>query len=146
MFITFFVFQPLLKIIPIFAIQQKLIAMKNTLFALLMGVIMIGLASCGGGNKHSKGYEKSKKVLDEVMVNVEQAKDCEEIEIALAGIMYIYFVEDSITLQSEREDLSDMLVTVTEVANQKKVAMNCQEEEEFIDDVMPMEEPLEYEE
>ena len=120
--------------------------MKNILFALLMGVIMIGLASCGGGNKHSKGYEKSKKVLDEVMVNVEQAKDCEEIEIALAGIMYIYFVEDSITLQSEREELSDMLVTVTEAANQRKVAMNCQEEEEFIDDVMPMEEPLEYEE
>ena len=120
--------------------------MKNTIFALLVTVIMIGFASCGESNKHSKGYEASKKVLDEVMVNVEQAKDCEELDIAVAGMIRLFFVEDSITLQSEKDEISNMLTTINEVAEQKKVAMNCQEEEEYIDDVMPMEEPIEYEE
>lgn len=120
--------------------------MKNIVFALAVTILAIGFSSCGNGDKHSKGYNASVKVLDDVMLKVELAKDCEALEAAMTGLSELYFMDDSIPLQSERDELSEKLLTLFETVNQKTVAMNCQEEEEYFDEEMPMEEPLEYEE
>lgn len=120
--------------------------MKKTLFALIMSVIMIGLASCGGT---SKAFKECKQVLDGVMEKVQNAQDCDELDMATFGILALLGVEGIETMsESEQEKLSKISEEIDKVLEEKKAEFNCPEEEWYDDDDdLPMDELFEeYEE
>lgn len=119
--------------------------MKKVLFAVVMSIIMIGLASCGG-NKHSKAYNESKKVLESVMEGVEKATTCDDIDMAAFGILGLLGVEGVDAMpEAEQEELSKLTDKIDEVVNAKKAELNCKDDDFFgsDDEEFPVEEEVE---
>ena len=132
--------------------QRKLtlfiIIMKKTLFALVMSVIMIGLASCGGNNGHSKAFNESKKILDNVKEEIQNAKDCDAVDMATWGIIGLLGVEGVDAMpDNEQEELSKITEEIDKVLEAKKAELNCPEDDDWFtdDEDMPMEELFEEE-
>lgn len=122
-----------------------IIIMKKTLFALVMSVIMIGLASCGGNNGHSKAFNESKKILDNVKEEVQKAKDCDELDMATFGILGLLGVEGVDEMpDAEQEELSKITEEIDKVLEAKKVELNCQDDDSWFEDDEEM--PFELEE
>ena len=119
--------------------------MKKVLFAVVMSIIMIGLASCGG-NKHSKAYNESKKVLESVMEGVEKASTCDDVDMAAFGILGLLGVEGVDAMpEAEQEELSKLTDKIDEVVKTKKAELNCKEDSFFggDDEEFPMDEEVE---
>lgn len=116
------------------------VTMKKTVFALIVCVIMIGFASCGNNNKHSKAFNESKQVLDKVMESVKQSNDCDELDMATFRILGLLGVEGVDEMpEAEQEELSKITEDIEKVLEQKKAEFNC--EEDFFDsDELPMDE------
>ena len=114
--------------------------MKKTLFALVMSIIMIGFASCGGGNKnHSKAFNESKKVLDNVLESVEKAKTCDDLDMAAFGILGLLGVEgvDAIP-EAEQDELTKLTEKIDKAMEAKKADLGCKDDDLFGgDDEMP---------
>lgn len=119
--------------------------MKKTLFAVIMCVIMIGLASCGG-NKHSKAFNESKGILDKVLENVEKAETCDDLDMAIFGIFDLLSVEgvDAIP-EAEQQELTEITETIDEVMGAKRVLFDCQDEDLIEDEDNPFDEEVEEE-
>ena len=96
-----------------------------------MSIIMIGLASCGG-NKHSKAYNESKKVLDNVMEGIEKAATCDDIDMAAFGVLGLLGVEGVDAMpESEQEELTKLTDKIDQLMESKKAELNCQDEPLF---------------
>ena len=121
--------------------------MKKTLIALVMSVIMISLATCGGGNnKHSKAFNESKKVLDNVMESVNKAKDCDDLDMATFGILGLLAVEGIDAMpQADQEELDELTTKIDKALEQKKAELNCQDDSFFDEEDVPLDEPYEEE-
>lgn len=118
------------------------IIMKKTLLALVMSVIMIGLASCGDG--HSKAFNESKKILDNVKEGIEKAETCDDVDMATMGVLGLLGVEGVDAMpESEQDELSKITEEIDKVLETKKAELNCQDEIWEEEEEMPMEEPLE---
>lgn len=113
-----------------------------------MSVIMIGFASCGGGsNKHSKAFNESKKVLDNVLESVNKAKDCDDLDMAAFGILGLLAVEGIDAMpQADEEELNELTTKIDKALEEKKAELNCQDDNFFDDEDLPMDEPVEEEE
>lgn len=123
--------------------------MKKSLLALIMGIIMIGFASCGGNNNgKSKAFNESKKVLDNVMEGIEKAKTCDDVDMAAFGILGLLGVEGIDAMpQAEQDELEKLSEKIDEAMTQKKAELNCPEDESWFDDEdVPMDEEVEVEE
>lgn len=121
--------------------------MKKSLLAIVMSIIMIAMASCGG-NGHSKAFNESKKIIDKISESVKQAKTCEDLDMAAFGILAILGVEgvDAIS-EDEQKQLSDLTDKMEKLMEQKKAELNCKDEDFWGDeDETPLDEPLEEEE
>ena len=118
--------------------------MKKTLFALVMSVIMIGLASCGGNSGHSKAFNESKKILDKVSQEIQDANDCDAVDMATWGIIALLGVDGIDEMpEKEQDELSKITEEIDKVLEAKKAELNCPEENDdwYNDDEdMPMEE------
>lgn len=121
--------------------------MKKTLFALVMSVIMIGLASCGGNNGHSKAFNQSKKILDNIKSEIQKAKDCDDVDMAAFGILGLLGVEGVDAMpQSEQDELSKLTDEIDKVMADKKAELNCKEDDSWLwddDEDMPVEDLFE---
>ena len=121
--------------------------MKKTLFALVMSVIMIGFASCGGSNSGSKAFNDSKKILEDVKEAVQQADNCDDVDMAAFGVLGLLAVEGIENLtEAEQEALGQISEEIEEISNQKKAELNCEEETSYEDEDMPADELIDYEE
>ena len=106
-----------------------------------MSVIMIGFASCGGNNNgHSKAFNESKKILDNVMSEIQKAKTCDDVDMAAFGILGLLGVDGVENMgEAEQEELSKITDEMEKVMTQKKAALDCKEDEGWFtdDDDMP---------
>lgn len=119
--------------------------MKKTLFAVIMSVIMIGLASCGG-NKHSKAFNESKKILDDVLENAQNAQTCDDLDKAVFGIFNLLAVEDVDAIpESEQNELTKITEEIDKVMEAKKAEFGCQDEDLIDEDEIPFDEEVEEE-
>lgn len=117
--------------------------MKKTLLALVMSIIMIGLASCGGNNSHSKAFNESKKILDNVKEEIQKAETCDDIDAATFGVLGLLGVEGIDAMpESEQDELSKVTEEIDKVLEAKKAELNCQDEVWEEEEVLPMEEDL----
>lgn len=118
--------------------------MKKTLFAVIMSIIVIGLASCG--NKHSKAFNESKGVLDKVLVNIEKAETCEELDMAAFGVFGLLSVDgvDAIP-ETEQQELSKIVEKIDEIREAKRAEFGCQDEDLLNNDEIPFDEEVEEE-
>ena len=88
-----------------------------------MSVIMIGLASCGNGG-HSKAFNESKKVLDNVKSEIQSAKDCDEVDMATFGILGLLGVEGVDEMpDAEQEELTKLTEEIDKVLEAKKAEL-----------------------
>ena len=112
-----------------------------------MSIIMIGLASCGG-NKHSKAFNESKKVLENVMEAVEKAETCDDLDMAAFGILGLLGVEGVDAMpESEQEELSKLTDKIDELMESKKAKLDCKDDDFWGgDDETPFDEEIEIEE
>lgn len=111
--------------------------MKKSLLALIMGIIMIGFASCGGNNNgKSKAFNESKKVLDNVMEGIEKAKTCDDVDMAAFGILGLFGVEGLDAMpQAEQDELEKLSEKIDEAMAKKKAELNCPEDDDsWLDD------------
>ena len=119
--------------------------MKKILFALVMGIVMIAIASCGNKNKHSEAYNKAKKVLDSVTERVQITRDCDEIDALF--VTRVNCLQDINSMpQSERDELTKLKNDFDKAMERKKAELKCYEEIEVIEtETMPFDDPFEYE-
>lgn len=109
--------------------------MKKTLFALVMSIIMIGLASCGGNNGHSKAFNESKKILDNVKEEIQKAKTCDDVDMATFGILGLLGVDGVDAMpEAEQEELSKITDEIDKVLEAKKAELDCKDDDSWFDD------------
>ena len=114
-----------------------------------MSIIMIGLASCGGNNGHSKAFNESKKVLEGVKDGIQKANDCDEVDMATFGILGLLGVEGVEDMpEAEQDELSKISEEIDKVLEAKKAELGCQDDDSWFDDDedMPYEDLFEEEE
>lgn len=93
-----------------------------------MSVIMIGLASCGGNDGHSKAFKESKKILDNVTESIQKSKTCDELDMAAFGMLGMLGVEGIEAMpQSEQDELSKISDEMTKIMEKKREELNCQD-------------------
>ena len=118
--------------------------MKKTLLAFVMSVIMIAMASCGGGNQ-SKAFKDSKKILDRITSSIKDAKTCDDLDMAAFGMLGLLGVEglDAIT-EEEQAQLTELTDNMEKLMEQKKAELNCKDDNFWgDDDETPVDEPVE---
>ena len=119
--------------------------MKKTILAFVMSVIMIAMASCGGGN-HSKAFNQSKKILDKINTSIKYAKSCDDLDMAAFSFLGLLGVEglDAIT-EAEQKELEELTNKMEKLMEQKRTELNCQEDNlwDFDEDDVPLDEPVE---
>lgn len=121
--------------------------MKKTLLAIVMSVIMIVMASCGG-NRHSKAFNESKEIIDKIIESLKQAETCDDLDMAAFGILGVLGVEglDAIS-EAEQKQLSELTEKMQMLMEQKKDELECADENFWdSDDEMPLDEPFDEEE
>lgn len=117
--------------------------MKKTLFVVIMSIIMIGLASCGG-NKHSQAFNDAQKVLDKVLEDVQKAETCDDLDMAAFGILGLLGVEGIDEMpEAEQTELTKFTEKIDQAMEEKKAALDCQDEEVPMEEEMPVDEPME---
>ena len=119
--------------------------MKKTLFALVMGIVMIGLASCGG-NKHSKAFNESKRILDNIYESIDKAETCDDLDTAFVAIIDLLSVEgiDAIP-ETEHQELTTIAEKIDELMESKRADFGCQDDELIDNDDIPFDEEVEEE-
>ena len=91
--------------------------------------------SGGSTNKHSKAFNESQKVLDNVMESVNKAKDCDELDMATFGILGLLAVEGIDAMpEADQAELDELTSKIDKVLKQKKAELNCQEDSFFDDE------------
>ena len=116
---------------------------------MIMGVIMITFASCGGGNGHSKAYNEAKKVLDGVMEEVNKANTCDDIDVAAFGVLGLLAVDgidklneaDGLvsgavhtTGEADQKALDELTEQISKTVEEKKAALDCKDDFWFDDE------------
>lgn len=123
--------------------------MKKTLLAVIMGVIMIAFASCGGSNNgHSKAFNEAKKVYDNILEEVNKAKTCDDVDMAAFGVLGLLGVDGIDKLdEAENKELEELGEKVTKAMEEKKAALDCQDDYSswWDDEEVPADEPAEVE-
>ena len=115
--------------------------MKKTLLALVMGVIMITMASCGGNN-HSKAFNEAKKIMDKITTSVKDAKTCDDLDMAAFGFLGLLGVEGLDALsEEEQKELDEKLM------EERRAELNCKDNSfwDEDEDEVPLDEPVEVE-
>lgn len=123
--------------------------MKKTLLAVIMGVIMIAFASCGGSNNgHSKAFNEAKKVYDNILEEVNKATTCDDVDMAAFGVLGLLGVDGIDKLdEAENKELEELGEKVTKAMEDKKAALDCQDDYSswWDDEEVPADEPVEVE-
>ena len=102
---------------------------------MIMGVIMITFASCGGGNGHSKAYNEAKKVLDGVMEEVNKANTCDDIDVAAFGVLGLLAVDGIDKLnEADQKALDELTEQISKTVEEKKAALDCKDDFWFDDE------------
>lgn len=103
--------------------------MKKTLLVAIMSVIMITMAACGGGN-HSKAFNQSKKILDNVTESINKAKTCDDLDMAAFGMLGMLGIEgiDAMS-EEETQELSKLSDKMSELMESKRAELNCKEDD-----------------
>ena len=120
--------------------------MKKSLLVLIMSVIMIGMASCGGNN-HSTAFNKAKKIMDNITDNIKKAKTCDDVDMAAFGILGMLGIEGIDALSAEEQaELDKMSEDMNKLMENKKSELNCKDSFFDLDeDDVPLDEPVEEE-
>lgn len=122
--------------------------MKKSLLVLIMSVIMIGMASCGGNN-HSAAFNKAKKVIDNIGDDIKKAKTCDDVDMAAFGVLGLLGIDGIDALNAEEQaELDKMSEEMNKLMESKKAELNCKEDSFFDwddDDDVPVDEPVEME-
>ena len=100
--------------------------MKKLFFMIAMLALSTGIMAQTPEQDHTKPYNDCKKIFETVQNDVQSAKDCEELENALMGILALYGVEgmDQMT-KSEEEELDSLNAKTMEMFEQKKAKLDC---------------------
>lgn len=103
--------------------------MKKTLLVAVLSLIMLGMAACGGGD-HSKAFNQSKKIIDKITKSIEEAKTCDDLDMAAFGMLGILGVEgiDAMS-EAETQELSELTDKMSELMEKKKAEFNCKEDD-----------------
>ena len=121
--------------------------MKKTLLALIMGVIMISFASCGGSNGHSKAFNEAQKIYDNMLKDVNKATTCDDVDMAAFGVLGLLGVDGIDKLnEAETKELEELGEKLSKAMEDKKAALDCKDDFSwFDDDEVPADEPVEVE-
>ena len=121
--------------------------MKKTLLAIVLSVVMIAMASCGGSG-HSKAFNEAKKIIDKISESVKQAKSCDDLDMAAFSILGLLSVEgiDAIS-DAESKELSNLTDKMQKLMEQKKEELSCDDDNFWgSEDEVPLDEPYDEEE
>jgi len=79
--------------------------------------------------KYSKPYNEAKEILESVRENIIDAKDCDELDMAVFGVIALLGVEDLDKITNTEEDLLTKLSNeIDKILEKKKAALKCEDE------------------
>ena len=84
--------------------------MKKSLLTVIMGLIMIAFASCGGSNNgHSKAFNEAKKVYDGIQESINKATTCDDVDMAAFGVLGLLGIDGLDKLdEAENKELEEL--------------------------------------
>lgn len=118
--------------------------MKKSLLALVMSVIMIAMASCGGNN-HSKAFNEAKKIMDRITSSIKDAKTCDDLDMAAFGFLGLLGVEGIDALsEAEQKELDEITKKMETLMEEKKAEFDCKDDDFWgSDDETPLGDEIE---
>ena len=82
-------------------------------------------------NGHTKPYNEAKEILESVKDGIQSAKDCDELDMAVFGVIALFGVEDIDEITESEEDLFTKLTDeIDKILENKKAALNCKDDED----------------
>lgn len=111
-----------------------------------MSVIMITLASCGGGkNGHSKAFNQAMKIYDDMFESVEKASTCDDVDMVIFGAFALIGIDGIDKLnEAETKEFEELGEKLSKAMEDKKAELNCPEEDLFGgDEDTPFDEEIE---
>lgn len=81
---------------------------------------------------HTKPYKEAMVILEGVKDGIQNAKDCDELELAAFGMIALFGVED-IDKVTEAEDnqIKKFTEEMDKILHSKKAALNCKDDDFF---------------
>ena len=81
---------------------------------------------------HTKPYNEAKAILEEVKAGIQNAKDCDELDVAVFGVIALFGVEDIDMITEDEENLLTKLTEeMDKILENKKAALNCEDDDFF---------------
>ena len=79
--------------------------------------------------EHTKPYNECKAIVENVMTKIQEAKDCDELDMALFGFFAVFGVENQEIMTEEENELLDNLTNEMDKAfDIKKAKLDCKDE------------------
>lgn len=101
--------------------------MKKYFILIAMLVLTTFAMAQQPGKKYSKPYYEAKAVLEEVKTNAQNAKDCDELNASLFGLIALMGVEDLENITKEEDDLLLQISNkIDQVLEKKKATLGCE--------------------
>ena len=81
---------------------------------------------------HTKPYKDAMAIFEEVQEGIQNAKDCEELEVAVFGMFALCTVDDLDKVTEEEENLLNKFTEkMNNILENKKTALNCKGDDFF---------------
>ena len=99
-------------------------------------IAMLSLSTLAMAQKpeetHTKPYKEAMAILEEVQEGIQNAKDCDELELAAFSMLALFGVEDIDKVTEEEDNLINKFTEeMGKIMENKKAALNCKDDDFF---------------
>ena len=103
--------------------------MKKLFFLIAMLSLSTGIMAQNPVKEHTKPFNECKAIIEDVMTKIQEAKDCDELDMALFGFFAVFGVENQEIMTEEENELLDNLSNEMDKAfDIKKAKLDCKDE------------------
>ena len=106
--------------------------MKKLFILIAMLSLSMFVMAQNSEETHTKPYKEVMAILEEVQEGIQNAKDCDELELAAFGMIALFGVED-IDKVTEAEDnqINKFTAEMDKILKNKKATLNCKDDDFF---------------
>ena len=109
-----------------------MIKMKKLFILIAMFSLSTFVMAQNSETNHTKPYKDAMAILEEVQEGIQNAKDCDELELAAFSMLALFSVEDIDKVTEEEDNLIKKFTEgMNKILEDKKAAMNCKGDDFF---------------
>ena len=109
-----------------------MIKMKKLFILIAMLSLSTFIMAQNSETNHTKPYKDAMVILEGVQEGIQNAKDCDELELAAFGMFALFGVEDIDKVTEEEDNLINKFTEeMSKILENKKTALNCKGDDFF---------------